>query len=85
MTSIKIEVVKYHSMWDVRADVDFGVHGYEEIVRYRWKYQAELVARWWARRFAKEYDTPVELIIKNRIGQIRDKDTHGYDPEKIVG
>jgi hypothetical protein len=36
MTSIKIEVVKYHSMWDVRADVDFGVHGYEEIVRYRW-------------------------------------------------
>ena len=74
MSAGDIEVVRIDRLWHVRTQGtghDFG--------SYRLQTTAIAVGRALARWFS------VELIIKNRRGAIRARDTHGNDPPTTPG
>lgn len=91
-TELNVEVVPIAGRWVIRHIVipakEGGSQGvYGHVADYRWKYQAVLVARFYCRHRSNQLspDESVELVIKDRKGQIRDKETYGYDSEETVG
>lgn len=92
MTEIWINVYPDRDGWRVVRIINKdhypdGVVDTEIVATYRWKFQARRVAlflaHYEARRLAQ--DEAVELTIHKRNGQIGEKNTYGYDPEKTVG
>lgn len=88
MTAVWIEVQPTDGGWRIQRRLNEDYWDANSLVSYpaiyRWKFQAVLVAKFLAEHESNKAGS-VELIIKNRKGQIREKNTYGYDPESSKG
>lgn len=92
MTEIWIEVTPAAQGWAItrRINKDHwpnGVVDTETVATYTWKRQARLVAIFLAHYELRHLAAgeSVELLIKDRQGRIKEKNTYGYDPEETKG
>lgn len=92
MTEIWIDVIGGPDGWDIIRRINKnhwpdGVVETEVIATYRWKHQARRVAIFLAHYSLRKLAAgeSVELAIHNRNGQIKEKNTYGYDPKDTEG
>jgi len=85
--TVNVEVAHWREKWEVRELTrdHNSTPRWPAVARYRWKFQAVLVARFYCRNLAERTKESVELVIKNRNGRIAEKNTYGYDPEASKG
>lgn len=86
-TVLVVEVRRNAFRWAVLLAGEPTFDRWSPIASYRWKFQAVIVGRFYARMRSEQQHAgdSVELIIKNRNGRIAEKNTYGYDPESSVG
>jgi hypothetical protein len=80
-----IEVLPDRGRWKITVHYTNGTEG--ALGRHRFKYRAVAAAREISRGIAEQQgkDRTLELQIRNRKGQIRQKDSYGSDPRSTRG